>query len=232
MLRKLKVFGAALITVFWATGMFVSVASAQGKITSDGPVKLFLTQTGEEGSNRLSAFGSTIECSSVTHTGYKLNVTPHGLIPSGSTAATMTPHYSGCTANTSLGVKPATANWTSCDFVYTIGAATLGGWGLTTHVKCSTPGDKVHIEVYNDIAHTELICSLTIGEQSISGAHIFNTANGHLGIVGTFTELTATRSKLCTLNGKGTSTTSATLSSDYTVEGKNAVGEKTNISIS
>lgn len=233
MIRNLKALGLALVAVFAMGAVMASAASAQGKLTSDGPVTLDGSQTGAASANQLSAFGSTVQCTTVTYTGHKSDVTPHALIPSGSSSATINPSYSGCTANTSLGVKPATVDLTSCDFELTIGAATAGGggWGVTAHLDCDT-GDEAHVEIYNDANHTERICTVTFGEQTAHGADVLNTSGGHIGLLGTFTGIVAKREGLCLLDGKGTNTTSATLSTDVTVSGTDENEEPTAIEIS
>jgi hypothetical protein len=230
MIRNLKVLGLALAAVC-ALGATMASAASAAQLTSDGPVTLVGTQTGGVGANVLSAYGSTVECGTVTYTGHKSEstTTPKELIPNGATAVTIAPHYSACEDGEG---HPVTVKMTSCDYTLTIGAATESKWGVTADLQCATAGDEVHVEVYNDEAHTERICTITFGAQSRSGAHILNTTGGHLGLQGTFSGITAKREGLCLLLGGGTSTSTATLTLDVTVTGKNAEGEDTAISIS
>jgi hypothetical protein len=237
MTRNLKALGLALVAVFAMGAVMASAASAQAKLTSTGPVTLIGKQTGAAAANQLSAFGATWTCTTVTYTGHKTKstTTPKALIANGDTTATITPHYSGCSANTAIGVKPVTVKMTSCDYTFTLGTynpAGLGSAPVTAHVECNVLGDQIHVEIYNDAAHTEVFCTVTFGVQTTTGGTLSNTAGGLVDINGTFTAIAAKREGLCLLDGKGTNTATATLATDVSVEGKNAAGEKTNISVS
>lgn len=238
MIRNLKALGLALIAVFAMGAVVVSSASAQGKLTSTGPFTLKGAQTGAAGANRLEAFGSTVECTTVTYVGHKAFSTtnPKELIPNNATAATVSPTYKGCTANTSLGIKPATVEMTSCDFTLTLTGFTTppGGYGVPAHLECKNVGEEAHVEIYNDAAHTERICTITFAPQTPNheDVHLLNTPSGHLGLVGTYTGIVAKREGVCLLDGKGTNTATAKLALDVTIEGFNSVGEKTAVSVS
>ena len=93
MARNLKALGLALFVVFALSAVAASAASAQvGKLTSDGPVTLFGTQTGEAKNNALIAFGGETTCTKASYTAHKYNVTPHDDIPSGESSITITPN--------------------------------------------------------------------------------------------------------------------------------------------
>src|ERR1044072_3755126 len=81
MIRNLKAPGLALMAVFALTAMAASTASAQqGTLTSDGPVTLIGTETGEPNDNSISMFGTTIRCPGSTHTAHHSNGSPHTTI--------------------------------------------------------------------------------------------------------------------------------------------------------
>jgi hypothetical protein len=233
MTRKLKALGVALVAASAVTAVTTEAASATG-YTSTGPVTLIGKQTGTAAANQLSAFGAVVRCTSVTYTGHEAGSTtkPKALIPVNGMTATITPHYSGCTAQTAIGEKPVTVKMTSCDYTFFLGLFGSGTTWVNIQAQCAVEGDQIHVEIYNNAAHTELVCSLTFGPQTRTGGTLSNTAGGLMDLNGTFTGISATRSGLCLLDGQGSTTTTATLATDVSVEGKNAAGVKTEVSIS
>jgi hypothetical protein len=231
MTRNLK---ALTLVAFLAMGaVMASTASAQ-KITSTGPVGLKGTLTGGVGSNAWKMFGSTFECTTVTYEGHKAFSTPEvgtkALILSGDSKFTVDQKTSGC--KDGLG-RPITVNMTNCDYTYTLLTPTeITRYGVETHLECKNAGEEPHIEIFNDAAHKERICTLTFPPQTRKGVHLINTSGGHLGLVGTFNGFVIKREGLCLLDGKGTNTASAELALDVTISGTNAAGEPTAISVS
>jgi hypothetical protein len=123
---------------------------------------------------------------------------------------------------------------TGCDFTFSLGAATAGGFGVGASLVCKNAGEEAHVEVFNDAAHTERICTVTFAAQTpTSDVHAFNgTPNGDIGITGTFTNIVAKREGLCLLLGGGTNTATVQLHIDIRVAGTNAEGGTTDISVS
>jgi hypothetical protein len=236
MTRNLKALGLALVAVCAMGAVMASAASAQGKLTSTGPFTLVGEQTpGEVSKNQLGAFGSTVHCKTAHFTGHKSEstTTPKELLASGATAATVTGLYGGCTDGTG---RPATVSMTDCDYTLTLGAATAGGWGVSAQLQCKKAGEEAHVEVFNDAAHKERLCTITFAPQTppVSHAHLFNGGGtpDDVNLVGSFTGIVAKREGLCLLDGKGTNTTTATLSLDLTVKARNAGGGPTDLTVS
>ena len=240
MIRNLKAQGLALMAVFTLTAMAASTASAQqGTLTSDGPVTLIGTETGEPNDNSISMFGTTIRCPGSTYTAHKYNVTPHTVIPSGATTATITPHYNPCEVP---GVGTATIDMNGCDFVLHLGETTggvAGTYGVTADVVCPA-GKQIEITIWTSgTPHTNAtFCSIDFPAQTgLKGAHATDTGNGHIDIKGTFEGITATK----TLHGGGLlcphqHTAEAKFNIDVTVKGSTGgtipPGTETKISLS
>jgi hypothetical protein len=198
MIRNLKALGLALVAVFAITAVTASAASAQGKLTSDGPMTLLGTQTGEPVANALTIFGKT-ECPSATYTGHKVASTPHATIPStGATQVTITPHYGHCVS----GGFPSTISMNGCDYVFDIGATTggiVGTYGVGTTIVCPV-GKNIEIKTYTTTAHESIICTGKIlhkAAQQYPGLHVSNGTNGHINIAGTITGIEAHRAGFC-----------------------------------
>ena len=145
MTSKLKALGPAFAAILVLSAVMASGASAQqGTLTSDGPFTLTATETGV-GQNWIEAFNLRIECPGSTYTGHKIAVTPHALIPSGTTETTLTPQWKE-TSNGNPNCKApgigitATFDMNGCDFVARIGETTGGGdtYGVKFSVVCSS----------------------------------------------------------------------------------------------
>lgn len=242
MIRNLKTLGLALAAVFAFSALAASVASAQqGKFTSDGPV----TVTGEEtaGSallaNAITGPIGNITCDGSKYTGHKYNATPHGLISSGETTVTITPHVTTlCTAHIPIsGTRPATVTMNGCDYVIHLGQTTGGAntYGVTTDVVCPpTKQIEVHIYKTGSVSHPDAdsICTIKIGEtnnQGITGLHETSTpVSDDIDLGGTLLDVhTETTGTLC---GSSTNET-ADLHLDVTLKGHNAAGASTGITL-
>jgi hypothetical protein len=234
MTRNLKTLPLAIVAVLaMSTAASSASAQTQGKFSSDGPVTLIGTETGVA-ANALTAFGS-IKCTGSTLTGHQYNVTPHALISSGATTATLTPHYKNCQHFNPEG-HPATVTTNGCDYVLHVGV-TAGGkegtYSTTFDIVCPE-GKAIEVHVYNDaITHKEVLCTLKIKAQTgFAGAHVTNTpASGDLDITGAIEKVHVEREGLCLLDGKGTTVGNAVLDIDQTVSGRNSGGESTPVSI-
>jgi hypothetical protein len=209
MIRSAKIFGLAVVAVLAMSAVAASAASAQlGKITSDGPVTLKGTETGV-GQNKLTAFGSTVECPGSTYTGHKKN-TVSTLLASGESEVTIRPTYVNCNF-------PVAMN--GCHYLFrdatTAGAA--GTYSVVADIVC--PAGK-EIEITGTFG-----CKVKVPAQTgKTGAHLTSTATD-IDLTGAFTNVTAT-------NCFGQHTTTATLHVDVTITGVNAEGKATSVSIS
>ena len=250
MIRNLKLLGLALMAVFAMGAVLASAASAQGKLTSDGLVTLSGTETGVE-QNRLTAFAAFVECPGSTYVGHAVN---GGLIPSGSTTATLTPNYK----QTSTDGKDenckgpfgwsATVDPNGCDFVVHLGATTggvAGTYGVTFDVVCPG-GNEITVTLWTSKAdHTKEIggglttppfCILHVPAQTgLIGAHATSTGND-IDLTGTVEGITVKRTEqaehpspvLC----KTETTTTGKFDLDVTATGLNGAGGATGISLS
>lgn len=230
MIRNLKVLGLVLGAVFAMSAMVASAASAQ--LISDGPVTLKTTETGPEKSNALTAFGLRTECPGSTITGHKYNVTPHGLIASGETTATLTPHYVNCKSIVGGLSLPTTVDMNGCDYVVHIAK----GGALTFDIICPV-GQEITVTVWtNATDHANAVtpmCILHVKEQKgLAGATASNTATD-IDITGTLKNISVTKTKTThTLLCPAASTTTGEFDIDVTVQGFNGVGGATAISVS
>jgi hypothetical protein len=226
----------ALIVVSALSAVAASTASAQGKLTSDGPVTLTATETGVS-LNSFTAFGVPGNCT-VSYTGHAHNVTPHTFIPSGATTVTLTPKFGPCTTVPSG--FPGTVDMNGCDYVVHIGATTdqVDTYALTFDVVCPA-GKEMTVTFFTSSAdhiNNKPHCIWHIKEQlGLKGLHITDTTNGTLDITGTVEKLHVTRVSpgnshplLC----NSLTTTEGKIHIDVTVKGLNEAGAATNISLS
>jgi len=231
MIRKLKILGLALVAAFALSAVVASAASAQnGLLTAPGPMTLIGTQTGGAGSNALTAFGLTTECSKATYAGHKLNSS--SFIASGESKVTITPKYGTC----STSGLPTTVDMNGCDYVFELGGTVVANtYKVNATVKCTTPGSHIVVTVFADAAHKELKCTVTVEPvetTDYTGLHATDTGNGFLDITGTVEGIFAHKSGTSILCKTTENTTNAKLDLDVTVEGKNESGAKTSISLS
>lgn len=239
MIGNLKALGLLLMAALAMNAMAASSASAQGELTSkplEG-VTLTATQTGAYGSgaNALTMFGGKAECEKATYTGHKFNETPHQLIPSGAGAVTITPHYGLCTG---LGGLPTTVDMNGCDYEFHILGTSEGvadTYRLTPTVECPA-GKHIVVTLWKSgVAHTgPAECTLTITEKTDYSNNTLvakDTTNGKVDITGTINEIEIHKEGSLIICNK-TTTKEGILHLDLTVEGRNAFGEATGISIS
>jgi|GEM_PF-1818906 len=235
MIRNLKALGLALVAVFALSAMAATAASAQGKITSDSPVTLVISETGAAGANALTAFGYSVECPGTTYKGHKVNSTD--LIASGSTTATITPTYKQpCHVN---GGRQATIAPNGCDFVFHVGGTVSAPiYNVMADVVCPVAADGIHVTVFGNTppaAHGANICTFEITggalNQGLTGAAAV-TAGNHINVAGTFHSIHVERTGLCIFDGNGTTTTAGQFHLDATVAGKSSGGGATAVSLS
>ncbi|MGC1853014.1 MAG: hypothetical protein WA687_11305 [Solirubrobacterales bacterium] len=247
MIRHLKTLGLALTAVLALSALAASAASAQqGKLTSTGPVTATGTETGGLLANAFTTPLGNITCGPIPFTGHTVVThaettagSKHGLLPSGSTTSTITPHISpNCVLHIPIvGTRPVTGTMNGCDFVFHLGSTTGGAntYGVTADVVCP-PSKKIEFHVYKSgsVTHPEAdaICTVKVGEennQGIAGLHQSNTGSDDLELTGAFENVHMENTG--TLCGTGTSET-ADLDVDVTVKGHNSNGEETGITLS
>ena len=233
MIRNAKVLGVALAAVFALSAVAASAASAQqAYVTSDGPVLLKGKETGAK-TNRLTAFGTFVECPGSTYVGGKLNTTPEEPLShelnGAETTATIVPTYTNC-VSTALKLK-STVDMEGCDYVFHLQETNgTDSYAVTATVNCPTGN---HIKVTVPVTG----CVITITEKegaypedSYQGLSLIDTTNGELDITGTIEGITAHAGAGCP--GAGTTTEEAKLDLDITVTGENENGEATEIGVS
>lgn len=235
--RNLKALGLALAAVVAMSAMAPLPAHAQlqGALTSDGPVTLVATETGES-SNGFLAFGDSIRCPGSIYTGHKYNSTPHELIPSGSTTITITPHYSFEKCRTTNANLPVTIFMNGCDFVLHIGTTTGKAgqhlYAATTDVVC--PAEKtIQLTVFTSSAHSTKSCTWTIGTQNgLTGIRIRHTTSpaDTIDLLGTLQGMHVERSGTCA-EGASTTTSEGKIQIDAAGQGKNAAADNTALTV-
>jgi hypothetical protein len=237
MTRNLKALGLALVAAFAMSAVAASAASAQnGVLTSDGPVTLRATQTGEASANSYTAFGLQSYCPEATGVGHEYNTTPHEFIESGSSTATMSPSNVGrCLGG---GVFPATVDMNGCDGVYHI-EETVGEDEYATREQLICPeGNHINLTLFSsESKHLEsnpfCITTVTENEEGYSGLVAQDTTNGYIDVTGTIEGIlihreSPTGSILCTTG----TTESGVIHVDGTGEGLNEKGRSTAVSLS
>jgi hypothetical protein len=230
MIRNLKALGLALVAVFALSAIAASAASAQqGVLTSDGPVTLDMTETGN-GQNATTMFGEKIECQGTIYTGHQYNVTPHMPIPGPTTLITVTPHYNNANCTSFPGPHKATITMNGCDFVFHIGN-TVGAdlYEVFADIVCPA-GQQIVKHVYaapNNEAMS--ICTYTIKPQfGLPGARVTTTTGvSDLDIKGSFENIHVEKHGMC---GAGT-TNFAKWDIDLTVKGTGPGGQETGITV-
>lgn len=221
-----------------STSVLISDEAApeeQGELTADGPVTLTAAETGASSTNRFEFLGGSFQCPGTSYTGHEAGSTTK-LLSSGSTTATITPHYAQetCHLIDSAGTTfPATVDMNGCDFLIHIGQTDPGGneegtYGLTADIVCSAE-QGILLTAFSSDTHAFRVCTTKItGATGLSGLHArYTPGTGHVDIQGAVT-VTADRTGLC---GSATDP-AAKLRLDLKVEGRGSLGESTSILIS
>lgn len=238
MARNLKALGLALFAVFALGAVAASAASAQvGKLTSDGPVTLFGSQTGGMEKNALVAFGGETTCTKASYTAHKYNVTPHDVIPSGESSITITPNYGSCVYRNGPTAWFATYDMNGCDFALHLGTTKAANeYNTTTTIVCPV-GQHITVTLFTTAAeHTakNSFCHFTLTEKvaGYPGLIATDTKNGKVDLNGTVENITAHKKGsepvLCVESMNAT----AKIALDITLEGKDKTGAATPISLS
>jgi hypothetical protein len=235
MIRNLKALGLALVAFFAFSAVAASGASAQGKLTAPEPVTLIGTETGTTFDNALSSFGGKTHCPGSTITGHKITTTPHGLIPSGATEVTLTPHYVNCVSEDVGGSKfPTTVDMNGCDYHGKLLGSTTGAtgsaWGINLQITCP-PNAHIQITQFSSSSHALRVCTVTVTNTNLtSDAHIGNVQPvgqpDHLWAAGKVTNVSVHKSGLC---GSG-SDPAGVFNLDLTIKAFNGVQKDVTIS--
>jgi len=247
MTRYLKALGLAMMAAFAFSAIAAGSASAEttvGQLTSDGPVTLTGTETGPTGANALTypkAGGGyeKVECAGSTYTGHKVLThaettegKKHQLLPSGSTTATITPHYNQANCHSFPNPEEtfdSTVTMNGCDYVVHTGhKVDEHTYEATFDVVCP-PEKDIEVHTYLGASHGFQVCKTTVQPQTgLEGAHLTHTTEGDdIDIEGTITGIHASKSGLCGAN----TTNNATFDIDVTVKGHNAAGEPTEVTV-
>jgi hypothetical protein len=262
MTRNFKILGLALMAILALGAVAASVASAQGKLTSTGPVTLTASQTGAEGTNALTAFAASVECPGSTDTGHlvttQLQTEKTGkiiehknagigvdMLPSGSTTFTITPHHKEVNAEGKPNCKgpsgtTATTDMNGCDYVIHLGATTGDQskgptYGITFDIVCP-PSKEITTTLFSG-AHTGTpLCVMHVPSQTaaemVSTVHATDTKNGTIDLLGTVEKITITQTRNSILCPAGVETDEGILHVDLSITGHNAEGKATTISLS
>jgi len=173
MTRNLKVLGLAFIVTLALSAVVASAASAASALfTAEGVPSDQLSEIhGEQATGTTDTF--TIEglpaltCTTVKETGFPEESEVHkkgGSAPS----ATFTPEYATCHV-VLLGItKWATVTMNGCTYTFTATKNTANtpfSADLTINCSTSPPEKQIEIHVYNNAAHTELLCTYDVRHQ-------------------------------------------------------------------
>ncbi len=238
MARNLKALGLALIAVFALSAVAASAASAQnGKLTSDGPVTLFGTQTGAMNSNALSAFGGETTCNNATYTAHKYNVTPHALIPNGESSITITPKYGLCKYTNGPVTWLVTIDMIDCDYALHLeGEKAANIYNTKTTIVCPA-GQHITAKLYTNAtqhAAENSFCHITITEKAggYTGLTATDTKNGKVDLTGTIENISADKKGVEGILCVEEMSNIVKIALDITLEGKDGAGKATPISLS
>jgi hypothetical protein len=149
------------------------------------------------------AFGESFKCE---HVEYK------GELASGpSSKLVLIPKFTGCT--TSSG-RFTTFTFTGCHLVETVGQQVgKHTFVLVAHRECTDPKEKIHMEVYHDLAEdikkpNEPRCEFTVSPPWTEETHLTkNTETGAVELSGTTQAVTVTQTRNDPLCPEGTHTT-------------------------
>lgn len=242
MTRNLKILGAVLAGFAAFGTVAVAGASAQqGTLTASGPMTLTESENGVS-PDYFEAFSGKLECPGTTYTAHKYNETAHKLIPSGSTTATVTPHYKQIDAGGKINCKtngfPATIKTNGCDYVLHLGETNgeADTYRVTTDIICPA---NTSIEIMDFTTEAEdpttPFCTIKIGTQAGKpGLTLKDTTNGTLDLKGIVTGLNVSRTNhgAHTLLCAAQAVNNGTLKTEDLVLGHNSMGVGTSISLS
>ena len=186
MIRSFRTLGLALVAVFAMSAVVASAASASTFHAAKYPVTL----SGSQSSTHVfSASGTSVSCEKATFAGEA---------SADSSAVTIHPSYSGCTA---FGFVGATVNTEECNYVFHSGATTNEAeqiYAGTTDITCPT-GQSIKI--------TASTCALEVKAQTgLSSVSLDNNANGTETVGANVEKIANTVTKdgfLCPLKGTG-----------------------------
>jgi hypothetical protein len=245
MILKLKTLVLAMAAVLAIGAVAASAASAQGEQgfgTAAGPVTLTGGDTAIPGKNAFTAFGQEIECSGSTYTGHKVLTVAetatkkHEILAKLFTTATITPHYK-CKGPALAPVVTVVMN--GCDYQIFLKLTNPpknneGTYAVEFSVVCPA-GKEITVETFTNAAehvNKNPSCTFHIPAQfGLQGAHLKDTNNGHLDLIGTVKGIKVKRKGNVFLCPEG-EVANGELDLDITVKGHSSTGANTAISIS
>jgi len=247
MIRKIKALGLGLVAMLALGALGAAGASAQnGELYAEGATNEFTltgAQTGAANANRITAFGSFIECPGTVGTGHAVLThtettegKKHQMLQDGASKVTVTPHYSICYA-TALKF-PMTIIMNGCDYEVNIGETTGGVDTYGGSGKAVCPGKGPEWKLYKvGSKHTEadLKCVFTtLPNQEYKGLHATDTTNGTISITGEAVGFTVTQhegpAKGCL--SAATSDPNVKLDADVTITAHDEEGSPVGIGLS
>lgn len=233
---KTMALGLALVAILVLGAAGAPAASAQQSMltTETGePVTLAGSEIGKV-TPITTAFGSSTQCPESSGTGHKLDSTPHELILNESTTFTMTVHVNqeNCFAKMGEGEFPVTIMTNGCDAVLQLEEeVSEGTFTGSTELVCPE-GEVYESIIYSDSEHTQTLCVLKVAPQVVTGSAEVTNAAGDLEVGGTATGIHVTRSGLCLLDGKGSTTNEGELHFDATITAHDELSEPVGVTIS
>ena len=161
MTRKLKILGIALGAVLALNAVAASTASAEnGRFTAAVGSEVLSQIHGEQiGTDTFTISGlPSLTCTTAKETGFLEEGGVHKK-GSESTWATFTPEYAGCHI-VFLGItKSITVTVNNCIIRFQV----LIPFGISFTIEC-----KIEIHIYNNPAHTELLCTYDVEKQTVN----------------------------------------------------------------
>ncbi|HZJ28618.1 MAG TPA: hypothetical protein VFD37_01360, partial [Solirubrobacterales bacterium] len=171
------------------------------------------------GTNAFTAFGAETVCPGSEYTGHKVDVTnPKQRLEGGETEVTISPHYKNCENGSGAEriVHMNSCDYEFYDFITAGGVA--GTYSLLARIQCDVPGDEI------EVTKTPFCPVKVPAQDGLTGLHATNEGN-KIRISGSIHNVTATH---CVAGH----TNVAKQHQDVTVEGQDAEGGTTAISIS
>jgi len=216
-----------MMAIFAFGAMSAASASAKTIVANSGTLEVLTGEETGSGLNRLTAFGSRVECPGSTYTGTVEGAT-----------ATVTPEYVNCKA-TALGF-PVTVDMNGCGYDLHLGSTVSENtYGVQATLNCPGTGPQVTIFKFGvkPAEHTEANtkCILEVHPEAggYSGLHLTDTTNGHVDLTGEATSIIVTQHEGpaggC-LPG-GTEDANGKLDVDVTIDGDNTDEETVGVSV-
>ncbi len=242
MTRNLKALGLALAAVFAMSAL--SAASAQAEPTFTGyetpsgtHVHTTIKGTTDPGAIEIFDAGSKIECHN-TYSATDLTGDTKTLTVTVTDWKTPnTEEGKHCKANAGgLGNFKADIEFTSCDYLFHVDKfLEKDTYTGSVDIKCTTPGDSIHIRVTNSTGGTK--CLITVPEQTGLNHIVFHNKTEikptKVTVTATVEKIKYTQTEGGILGcGKANGNYESTYTGEATVEGFNTAGEQIDVEVS